>query len=94
MNALDDKQVAAWKSMMESAQRLMWNKEFAEAESILLDAYERGREIFGPDDGNVGLVLLRLVEVCDEQGKKELALQFKVEIERILALYRADFGNC
>jgi len=56
-------------------------------ERLLLQAYEQAVNIFGPDHGEVGLVLMQLLDVCEKQGKKLDAEQYAAEIERIVRIY-------
>lgn len=83
-------QIAAWREFLNRAKRAMSRQEYGKAEEYLLQAYEHAKSIYGHDHGEVGLVLLQLVEVCEKQNKLELAAKYFAETEEIASLYRAD----
>lgn len=90
MNDLTTRQhvLLAWKELKEEARRAATACDFKKAETLLLEGYEVAREMFGPDHGEVGLVLLQLLDITEKQGKKELASQYSAEIQRIVAIYK------
>lgn len=87
--------VKVWRDSIDSATRLLQDGDYGKAEAMLLDAYEHGKNLFGPNDGNVGLVLLRLAEACLRQGKHQLAAEYAAEVDRIIEHYGLDDpGDC
>lgn len=83
-------QLAAWQDLKSKAKRATANSEFSKAEELLLQAYEHAKDIYGRDHGEVGLILLHLVEVCEKQGKVELAAKFHDETDLIVKFYELD----
>ncbi|MBS1994250.1 MAG: tetratricopeptide repeat protein [Cyanobacteria bacterium SZAS LIN-3] len=77
----------ALKELTGQAQRASLLLDYGKSEELLLRAYEHARQLFGPDHGEVGLVLLRLVAVCNKQGKTELANEYLAETEKIVRTY-------
>jgi hypothetical protein len=58
----------------------------------LMEALDEAESRFGPTSGEVGLVLLSLVdELKDDPGKSAIIASFKKRIEAIVALYQEDF---
>lgn len=70
--------------------RLRSSGELRRAEELLVQAYEEGTRIFGSHHGEVGRVLLMLTEVCEQQGKMQLAAEYRYKVDKIAALYRLD----
>jgi len=69
------------------AQRAAQAFDYGKAEQLLLQAYDYAKQLFGPDHGEVGLILLALVTVCEVQGKTELAEGYWAETEKISNVY-------
>jgi len=86
MSSFDDDRVTTrtWVELSNSASRAANAGEFEKAELLLLDAYECCKSIYGPNDSTVGLVLLYLADVCDQQRKFELGAEYRAEIRRII----------
>jgi hypothetical protein len=79
-----------WRATMKSADQSLKEGDFHVAEALLLQAYESGLKLFGPDHGSVGLVLLRLAEVAFKTGRNDLGRSYQMEVDRIVELYIAD----
>ena len=88
MAAYTTYQLLAWTELKQEAMRKMQEKDFGKAEELLLEAYDHAKGIFGDDHGEVGMVLLHLVDVCEKQGKTELANGYREESDHIADLYR------
>jgi hypothetical protein len=93
MNDPNISQLTSWREHMTILRVVSKSNELVESEHLLLRAYERGKAIFGPDHGEVGLILVMLAEVCEKQGKADLAREYRNEADKIVAIYRADFGE-
>jgi hypothetical protein len=79
-----------FRRLMDSVEKAVRSEEYQTAESLLLQAYEKGLELFGRDHGTVGLVFLRLAEVAYKTGRIELGSEYQLEADRIIDLYLAD----
>lgn len=88
MNYTSARQRVAWQELKDEAKRAMQASDFRKAETLLLKAYQQAQDLFGTDHGEVGLVLMQLLEVSQKQGKLEIAAQYQLEIERIVEIYR------
>lgn len=88
MNYTSARQRVAWQELKDEAKRAMQGSDFRKAETLLLKAYQQAQDLFGPDHGEVGLILIQLLEVSKKQGKHELAAQYQLEIDRIVEIYR------
>jgi hypothetical protein len=86
MSSFDDNRPKAqtWVELSNSASRAAKAGELEKAELLLLDAYECCKKIYGPDDSTVGLVLLYLADICDQQEKFHLGAEYRAEIRRII----------
>ena len=90
MNNLDEQTSEAWKDLMDKAVRAIKFDRLEKAEELLLEAYRESKATYGPDHGTVGLVLLRLADVCEKLGKTRIAEHYRAEIDRILRGYLVD----
>ena len=78
------------KDLSDQAERAAQASDFSKAEEHLLSMYEYAKQIYGPEHGEVGAVLMRLVEVCECQGKLQLAAIYLAETEKIVESYVLD----
>ncbi len=88
MNHTSARQRVAWQELKDEARNAIQALQYRKAENLLLRAYEEAKEIFGTEHGEVGLVLIQLVELAERQGKRELAVKYQTEIDRIVEIYR------
>jgi hypothetical protein len=57
----------------------------------LMEALEEAEDKFGPTSGEVGLILLSLVdELKDDSDKSAIIASFEKRIEKIVAIYQED----
>jgi hypothetical protein len=83
-------ELTVWKELVSVIQRLRSTGELGKSEKLLVQAYEQGTRIFGSHHGEVGMVLLMLTEVCEQQGKMQLAAEYNYKAQEIASLYKLD----
>jgi hypothetical protein len=87
MNRAPTQQISILRSLRLQSQQCAQVSDYGKAEELLLEAYDYAKQLFGPDHGEVGLILLALVTVCEAQGKAELAEAYWAETEKIAQVY-------
>ncbi len=88
MNHTSARQRLAWQELKDDAKGAMRALDYRKAEELLIKAYQQAQDIFGTDHGEVGLVLIQMLELAQRQGKHELAHKYQAEIDRIVEIYR------
>lgn len=83
-------ELTVWKELLAVIQRLRESGELSKSEKLLVQAYEQGIRLFGRYHGEVGMVLLMLKDVCERQGKMQLAAEYNYKALEIASLYKLD----
>lgn len=90
MNQIRDPRTTALKQLRTTARIAVEDGQLEKAEELLCLAYQQAEEIFGPAHGEVGIVLLQLVEVCEQLGKTHRAVELRRKTDQIWQLYKMD----
>lgn len=87
---LTDPRTTALKQLRTTARLAVEDGHLEKAEELLCLAYQQAEEIFGPVHGEVGIVLLQLVEVYEQLGKTHRANELRRKTDNIWQLYKMD----
>lgn len=90
MSQFTDPRTGALKQLRSTARIAVDDGNLEKAEELLCLAYQQAEEIFGPSHGEVGIVLLQLVEVCEQLGKTHRANELRRKTDHIWQLYKMD----